>query len=308
MENPKKDMTVNLGQEIVKIIVEETRGEWEIWVGKERYSSIDSLFLRRGFEQLRFNANRFYDFLERHNVGSIKAIGSILNDSDPKKYSRDYAGSLEKSLYKAFQEGKRGESGIRFYESVSEYMKSNYSKGGKFWVLLWYMLQCCRILREDYNSSFLFYLKNGAGETLGYERSLSDDEFKNLSDTQWEKYYTTRPWNKLMGIGENTFPYIISDVADLKFKDHPSLVKLDATNISFSRNTGIIELAEPGAGEKERYIDAISRVRGAYPFRTVNSAIYVYNSRDYGGKCSDAKCRKCSINHLCVKLLSEDRI
>ena len=137
-------------------------------------------------------------------------------------------------FFKELNKGKHGRNGEMFFKCAKDF-KGSFGSG--YWMQLWRMLICCHDLKENYQSSFSYYLKSKFAKFKNLNE-ISDSEFINMSTEDWENFLKTYPWDELYGVGENVFHYIMRDIEELKFvKDSE---KLDSANEHFFKVTGIM--------------------------------------------------------------------
>jgi hypothetical protein len=239
-------------RKIILHAVETTKPRWEQY--KERWDDIDSVFIRRGYEQQGFEAWKFAEMPGDESIFSIKESGSILDRyNGDRKYNRAFAGSLATPLYQNMQGGAYGEEGKKFYKCVSDF---EGKRGRCFWRILWQMLVCCNYLMNEYQSSFSYFLKKKYAEFKN-RRSISDEDFLKISSENWEEFRKGKPWKELHGIGENVFDFIIGDIVEADLvKDS---YKLDSANEHFFEVTGISKLL--GKLEREDLMAFLKKLR-----------------------------------------------
>lgn len=212
-------------------------------------------------------------------------------------YKREYAGSLEIRFYSDMKHGLYGKEGEKFVKTIENFQGK---PGGFFWSQLWRMLICCNFLKNNYQSSFSFYLKKKYVDYKGLTK-ISDDDFKNISSYDWEEFKRkVNPWNELYGIGENVFDFIMGDVIGFKFVENS--YKLDLANIHFLKVTGIFK---EESLERQNVIDYLIDFDLHYTLREINKGLYAYCSITEKNNCgfcrSLDKCRICKVNEICEK-------
>ena len=298
-------MNKEKAERLIDFVVTETKPRWSEWI-YESYSNLDEIFISRGYEQGGFAASIFLDLLKEKMIGTIKELGSILESyKGEEKYSRHEKGSLENPFYCDLKGGLYNINGRKFYKCVDDFLnKSLGNPGGWFWVKLWQMLICCRHLKEDYRSSFKFYLKKKYCEFKNIP-NISDRDFCNIDSDDWERFKEEAPpWEELYGIGENVFDFIVGDIKELKFSENS--FKLDAANMHFLNVTGISKLLRIQSRDSIiRFLKELN-LKHQYSVREINTGIYTYCSEteeENYGFCRDRKkCEECGINEICEKI------
>jgi len=281
---------------IIKNAVEKTRPTWTGF--DESWDNTEKVFICRAYDQMGFDDWIFVDFLEKYDIYSIEKIGRILyNTNYDKKYSRDFAGSLESQLYQNMKNGIYGAEGKSFYLSVKEF---NGRKGAAYYRLLWYMLVSCKYLKENYDASFSNYIKNQYAQYKGLNH-VDDKKFQNISVNEWEDFKEKqKPWNEIYGVVINVFDYIMGDIVDLKFVNES--YKLDSANERFLKTTGIINKSQMNHENVKKYLLSLNL---PYSLREINKGLYCYTSelgKDNYGYCrTPKKCESCSVNDICEK-------
>jgi len=291
-------------EEIIDYVVTEAKERFSNWK-YESYSNLDKIFIPRGYEQGGFAASIFFGLLEKKKIATVNCLGSILESyTGEKKYSRNEKGSLESSFYYDMKNGLYNVYGKKFYRCVDEFLnKSLGNPGGWFWVKLWQMLICCRHLKEDYRSSFKFYLKKKYCEFKNIP-NISDRDFCNIDSDDWERFKKEAPpWEELYGIGENVFDFIVGDIKEFKFNEDS--FKLDAANMHFLNVTGISKLLRIQSRDSIIGFLKELNLKHQYSVREINTGIYTYCSeteRENYGFCRDRKkCEECGVNEICEK-------
>jgi len=293
-------------EKIIDYVATRTKPRWKEWIYMS-YSKLDEIFIPRGYEQGGFSAPAFFELLREKKIASIRDVGSILdNYQGGIKYSRERKGSLESPFYQDLKRGVHGNNGIVFYRCVNKFLNDAVGNpGGWFWVKLWQMLICSHHLKQDYNSSFKFYLKKQYCKFKNISK-ISDTDFCNITPNDWRQFMEKAyPWDELYGIGENVFDYLVRDIKEFKFaKDS---FKLDAANIHFFKITGISELFESDSRDciikflKELNIDH------KYSVKEINAGMYTYCSEtekeNYGFCRNIEKCTECKVYSICEKNL-----
>jgi hypothetical protein len=289
---------------IINYVVTITKPLWKKWTN-QRYSDLDTIFLKIAYEQGGFSAPAFYNLLQERGIGTIDDLGRILeNYQGNLKYSRIDKGSLESPFYLDLKNGVHGEPGKTFFKCTEGFLNEKLGNpGGFFWVKLWQMLVCSRKLRQEYQSSFKFYLKKKYYDFIS-KPIMSDEDFCIIGLTDWERFKKeATPWNELYGIGDNVFDYLVRDIKEFRFSR--DAFKFDSTNRHFFRVTGISTLFN--LGNKESAIKFLKELRleNAYTLKEVNTGIYAYCSekeKKIFGFCRDLKkCVECGVNAICEK-------
>jgi hypothetical protein len=304
------EMDDDIARKIILNAVETTEPTWKQY--GVLWKDIDYIFVQRGYEQGGFNTSEFSELLENEKIFSIEKIGQILNNFDYKQaYNRKFAGGLDKSFYQDLANGQAGIIGEKFYKIVKNF-KGN--KGMGYFMQLWRMLICCNYMKNNYNSSFIHFLRAKYTEYKGID-NISDNEFLNISAKEWDGFKKVKkPWNELYGIGESVFDFIMGDLVDEQLNDYEFVknsYKLDDANIRFLKVTGIFN--EP---EHDKVIEFLNKLELPYTIRQINKGIYSYCSvtaleevkkRIYEGNpknhgfCHPDKCVKCKVNEICEK-------
>ena len=283
-------------KKIILNAVETTKPLWSNF--GERWDNIDEVFLSRAYETGGFHLYKFVKHLQDNDIYSIDSIGSILDTYDgPRKYRRDFSGSLKSPFFQDLKAGTYGSEGEKFYRCARDF-KGGF--GSAYWRNLWWMLICCHDLKEKYQSSFSYYLRYKYGKFKG-QRIVSDFDFINMPIEEWEEFIETYPWDDLYGVGINVFDYIIRDVEDFKFVENS--FKLDLANIHFLKVTGIFKKDV----EREKVVKYIKGLKLPYKLQEINKGIYSYcaetaaDSYGYCRKDRPEMCEKCKVNNICKK-------
>jgi len=291
---------------LISHAVEATRTRWRQY--DKHWQDIDRVFILHGYEQQGFEIFKFLPLLEKRGCGSIDALGSILREEDGSKYKRAYAGRLANPFYGALERGEREECGRALYDAIIEFQRLGAGSAGRcFWKLIWQLLVSCRYLRSRHSASFRHYILDTFSKYVGQE-SIADDRFLSTPAEDWRSFLDkTKPWEKLLGIGENTFDFIFGDIVKARFA--PDAYKLDDANRRFLRVTGIIDLI--GALNRKDVIRFMRGLETSYSLREMNKGIYTYCSVTEGdtfGFCrSSADCTRCGANAICDKRIGEKR-
>lgn len=298
-------------RKVILNAVEITEPTWRQYGIK--WKDIDYLFIQRGYEQGGFNTSKFSELLIKEKVFSINKIGSILDYfTYNRTYNRDYAGNYASPFYNDLRNGKAGEEGKGFYNAVRNFQGN---KGSRYYQLLWWMLVCGNDLKHKYHASFSNFIK------LKYSKfknkPITDADFLNISKKEWKSFKKSKPWNELLGIGENVFDFLMGDLLDDEGNDFEfakNSYKLDDSNIRFLKVTGICE--EPEKHEVVRYIRSLAL---PYTLRQINKGIYSYCSKTaldeveegvYEGDpknhgfCHPNRCAECNVNDICEQNFS----
>lgn len=290
-------MNKDEAKKIIEYVVKKTQSRWREY--QIHWKDIDEVFIQRGYEQGGFEAWKFAELLKEHGISTIEKIGQILNNyKGDTRYNQSVAGSYYSPFYEDMKNGVYGIEGEKFYKCVKEF-KGN--RGFKFWKLLWYLLVCCNYLKNNYQSSFSYFLKKKYAEFKN-KQIVSDEEFLRISCDDWEEFTChTKPWKELSGIGENIFDFLVSDIVEANFaKD---TYKLDSANIHFLKITGIYKLiCKLEQKEVKRFLKKLSL---PFTLREINKGIYTYCSKTeetYFGFCRKMeKCNQCEVNNICEK-------
>jgi hypothetical protein len=301
-------MENDIAVKIILNVVETTEPTWRQY--GIYWSDIDYLFIQRGYEQGGFNTSKFSKLLEEKNIFSINKLGGILEHFKfDKKYKRDFAGNPENQFYQDLKKGKAGDTGRRFYKVVENFKGH---RGYAYYQLLWRMLVCCNYLKTNYNGNFSNFLTTKYSEFKNKE--ITENEFMNISLSEWESFKKTKPWDKLYGIGENVFDFLIGDLIDedgrsIEFAKNS--YKLDDSNIRFLKATGICK--NPEHDIVTTYLKDLNL---PYTIREINKGIYSYCSKtalneveegvyigDPGnhGFCYLHRCSECKVYEICEK-------
>lgn len=292
-------MGIQQARRVILYVVKKTKSRWSQY--DERWADIDSVFIRRGYEQGGFEAWKFAELLKKESIFSIGKIGLILDKyGGNTKYDRKSAGSLISSFYRDMKNGVYGEEGEKFCSCVDKFKGK---PGAWFWNKLWQMLVCCNYLKNNYEGGFSYFLKKKYAEFKNM-LMVSDDDFLKISSEEWEKFkMDIKPWNELLGIGENVFDFIIGDIVEASFvKDSH---KLDSANSYFFKVTGISELIPEL--EREKVVIFLKNLCLPYTLREINKGIYTYCSeteaKNFGFCRNRMKCIQCEVNDACKKNL-----
>lgn len=289
-------------KKIIENAVTKTQMRWQQY--GISWSKIDEVFLQRGYEQGGFNCRIFVEKLNNNGIFSIEKIGLILDNGNKnvlRKYKREFAGSFESPFYQDMKSGTYGDEGKKFYNAIKEFKDEKNKAGAWFWKKLWQMLVCCNYLKNNYNSSFSFFLKKEFAD-FKHTPQIQDREFLSIDPDDWQKFKETKkPWNKLYGIGENVFDFIIGDIIEAQFvKDS---YKLDSANKRFLKITGIAELLSDIS--RENVTTFLNNLKLPYTLREINKGIYTYCSEteatNFGFCLKIEKCKECAVNDICDK-------
>ena len=300
------EMNVEQAKKIILYAVEKTNPRWSEYDDSWEWKNIDNVFIRKGYEQGGFAAFEFNELLKKKGISSIDKVGTILMKyNGGKKYSREYAGSLNTKFYRELRNRKFGEEGYDFYECVKDFLEKKVGNpGGWFWIKLWQMLICCNYLKKNYRASFSYYLKKKYAEFINMPK-ITDDKFLSITLENWEQFKKDKkPWGELYGIGQNVFNFIIGDLKDANFVEVvKDSYKLDAANQHFFKVTGIDKLIDEFNGDG--IIVFLKQLNLPYTIRQINTAIYDYCSKTEAEKfgfCRDIKkCMECTVSYICEK-------
>lgn len=293
-------------RKIILNAVETTEPTWKQYSTK--WNDIDYLFIQRGYEQGGFNTSKFSELLIKEKIFAINKIGSILDHFQYNRmYNRDFAGNYKSSFYKDLKNGKAGKEGTGFYNSVKNFKGK---KGSHYYQLLWWMLVCCNDLKHKYDVSFSNFLKIKYSQFDG--NPIEDYEFLNISQDEWKSFKESKPWDELLGIGQNVFDFLMGDLVDNDGNDMEFVkdsYKLDDSNIRFLRVTRICK--EP---DHDKVVYFLMSLELPYTIRQINKGIYSYCSKTaleevekgvYQGDpknhgfCHPDKCDECNVKDIC---------
>jgi len=293
-----------IAEEIINYVVSKTEPLWNQWINLS-YSNLDEIFMKSAYEQGGFAAWAFYDLLISEGINSINDLGNILElYKGEKKYLRIEKGSLESPFYLDLKAGLYGVYGKKFYNCADKFLNEKLGNPGAFfWVKLWQMLVCCRDLKQNYHSSFKYYLKKKYSDFINIP-VVSDNDFYNVDNNNWERFKKEAcPWDELYGIGDNVFDYLVRNIEEFKF--NRDAFKLDSANIHFFNVTGIAKLFD--INNKVSLIKFLKglKLEKNYNLKEINTGIYSYCSeteREKFGFCrSKEKCVECGVNSICKK-------
>lgn len=295
-------MDLARAKKIVRNAVAKTEPRWRAY--DRSWDDIDTLFIKHGYEQQGFRCGLFAPYLSERGILSIKAIGGVLEDRwAGKPYDRKYAGGLTSSFYRRLARGAAGREAELFVDAVARFVAQEPGHCGRiYWRLLWHMLRACSYLRRHHGASFKRYLLNAYRDYATPEGQLTETEFLGISQAAWQEFCkATEPWKPLLGIGPNTFDYIIGDVVEARFVRDS--YKFDSANQHFLKATGISKLIKPF--RRETAVHFLPRLKLPYSLREINKGIYTYCSRTeaqrYGYCRSADKCDRCAVRTICEK-------
>lgn len=294
-------------RKIISHVVQKTKPTVTQW--SEKYSELDKVFIRRGYEQGGFEFFRLSPLLEARGIFSIEKLGSILDSYvGEKKYDRLNHGGWASSFFMALQNGQYGPEGIRFYDCVKQFLGKRVGRPGAFfWVKLWQMLVCLNYLKLNYHSSFVLYLKQEYAD-FKQAPSVSDSDLFSITAEEWLRFKKIqKPWTKLLGIGENVFDFIVGDISEFKFAGDSSY-KLDSANAYFFKVTGLDELIGLQLTQAT-VVSFLKKLGLPFTVRQINAAIYAYCSvteaKTYGFCHDIAKCSQCPVNEVCERNITQ---
>lgn len=296
-------MNIQNAAKIIDHVVAYTKPRWDEWMNQSFYD-LNENFIPGGYEQGGFNTTAFFRVLKKNNIGSIAKVGSILEDYEgPTKYIREEQGSLKSPFYENLENGHYGECGKKFYLSVYDFLNKKLGNpGGFFWSKLWQMLLGCRHLKENYNSSFQYYLKKKFCDFKNIT-NIEDKDFFETSEEEWNQFLKTYPWDELHGIGENVFDYLVRNIKEFTFNNYS--FKVDSANIYFFQVTGISRLRE--VKNKQDFLDLIEKLplQNGFTPREINTGVYTYcaqTEKENFGFCRDPrKCKECGVVEVCER-------
>lgn len=296
--------SIEKARKIISYVVDKTKPT--VLRYQEKFSDLDRVFIRRGYEQGGFELFKLTPLLEAQGIFSIDKIGSILDTyAGEKKYNRQEQGSLQSIFYQDAKSGLYGLEGTKFYECVEGFLERRIGNPGAFfWLKLWQMVVCLNHLKTNYNASFVFYLRKKYAE-FRKVASISDGQLLSIGTEEWGRFKREqKPWAELLGIGENVFDFIVGDVAEFEFASDS--YKLDSANSYFLKVTGLQKLVYPDFS-RESVVAFLRKLELPFALRQINAAIYTYCSRTeargYGFCRSAAKCRDCGVNDVCERAI-----
>jgi len=289
-------------RKIISHVVQKTKPTITQWT--EKYSELDKVFIRRGYEQGGFEFFKLSPLLEAKGIFSIERLGSILDSYvGEKRYDRQNHGGLASSFFIALQNGQYGPEGARFYECIKQFLEKRLGRPGAFfWVKLWQMLVCLNYLKLNYHSSFVLYLKQEYAD-FKQATSVSDNDLLSITTEEWLRFKKIqKPWTKLLGIGENVFDFIVGDISEFKFARDS--YKFDSSNHYFLEVTGLRRLIGPQLTQAT-VVAFLKRLGLPFTTRQINAAIYAYCSvteaKTYGFCHGMAKCSQCEVSRICER-------
>jgi hypothetical protein len=298
-------MTPDKARQIIAYAVETTRPRWSEF-GRS-WIDIDRIFIHHGYEQGGFEVFKFLPLLEERGIYSIEALGGILeNIARPQTYDRDYAGGFDSRFYRDLRNGAHGQVGVLLHECVEIFLSDKMGNPGAFfWRMIWHMLVCCSYLKKNHNSSFKEFLKCKYAEYIG-EQTVTDTDLLNASAEEWSDFVSTaRPWRELYGIGQNTFDFILGDIAEARFASDS--FKFDKANQHFFRVTGISDIIVPF--DRKNTVNFIRSLSLPYSLRQANTGIYHFCSlteaHNFGYCRKKEKCFRCGVAQLCNQRFTE---
>ncbi len=294
-------MTPEAAKSIILHAVSATQSRWSKY--DQSWSDINQIFISHGYEQGGFQIFKMIPLMEDRGIYSINSLGSILYYyTGPKKYDRNYAGSLDSKFYNALRSREFGQTGLLLYSCIDDFLTAKIgSPGAFFWRIIWQLLVCCNFLSREYNSSFSEYIRSLYGEFAKHEH-VSDNDFLKISSEEWQNFLEkVKPWKNLYGIGQNVFDFIFGDIVEAKFVSDS--FKFDSANQHFLMVTGICDLVKPFT--REATIEFLKQLHLPYTLRQINKGIYTYCSKteamNFGFCRSINKCLACSVNADCHK-------
>jgi hypothetical protein len=284
---------------IIENAVATTEPRWKQYA--ETWRDIDSIFIRRGYEQQGFRFFRFVPFLSDRGLFSIDVLGSILDETSARRsYVPEYAKELTSPFYRDLRVGRLGTHGPMFEEAVRLFKLQEPRNCGRFyWMLLWHMLQACSYLRREHQASFAHYILTSYARYVG-RTSIADAELLGVSEDSWLTFLeAVKPWKPLKGIGVNVFDFVVGDVVEARFaKDS---YKFDSANEHFLTVTGIRDLLSPF--DRPTVMAFLHGLDLPYTLREVNKGVYTYCSEteaeNFGFCRTRSKCQRCKVASVC---------
>jgi len=290
-------------RKVIQNAVDFTRPRWSQY--DISWKNIDIEFIMRGYEQQGFQLFKTRPILENLSLLSIDCLGTILQNGPYKiKYDRQFAGSLTSQFYKGLQKGLYGIEGKKLFVTISTILNQKDIKfGSTFWKLIYFLLQTCHFLKQNYSSSFAKYLLTKYS-SFTHKPDLTEPAFLNISEVEWHIFLEkAKPWQELKGIGQNIFDFIMGDVIEAPFARNS--YKFDDSNKHFLRVTGISQLIIPF--DRETTATFIKNLDLSYSLRQINKGKYTYCSETEGenyGFCRRFhKCQNCNVFSICDKIL-----
>lgn len=297
-------MDTSQAKRIVEHAVRHTKPRWQTYA--VRWANIDTVFIERGFEQQAFKCFRFVQFLEKQQIRSIEAIGSILPPSMGKApYDNQEAKGCDSAFYRKLRDGDFGANGRKFHEAVRQFFEQEPGSGGRFpWRYLWFMLQACSDLRQSHASSFATYVLSSYRQ-FARRPTLTIEEFLATSKSDWQAFLkAAQPWRNLRGVGADVFDFIVGDLQDARFV--PDSFKFDSANQHFLKVTGIVALIKPF--DRSSALSFLRSLDLPFTLREINKGIYTYCSRTEGGNygfCRNIRdCQNCEVMSICEKVFT----
>lgn len=293
----------NDAKTIINYVTGRTKPRWQNYIVS--YNDLDDVFLSRAYEQQGLQFFKFESILKQNGIFSISQLGSILDTytGDIKyRHNPSIKKGLESGFYKDLLVGKYGNIGMLFYKSVEKFY-TDKGAGRFFWMYMWYLLNSTHYLKTYYKSSFKFYVNKKYAEYKGLREFDTNLLYSIKSEVEWNAFKKkSKPWEGLMGVGENVFDFIFGDVHELDFaKDS---FKWDSSNEYFIKVTGISKLINGELG-KDNVIKLYRSLGLNYHIREINKGIYTYCSEtensNFGYCRNPQKCGECEVVSHCEK-------
>lgn len=183
-----------------------------------------------------------YGFTEpKHFASVLQAYQDNKGEHSPVGKSEAWAekgvGELELFLADLAQD-KGGDSGKRLHEAIQRSDDLHCNLGFLTRKALYRTLMNCKLLTECYCGSYKTFLQKELSSVLGREATWLDlhaskpEDWEKITPKPWKK---TKPGQKLCGVGENVFFYILRDIDyenGLGISKH-GYVKLDSQNLAY---------------------------------------------------------------------------
>ncbi len=261
-----------------------------------------------------FETGYLWERFRERGIADINRLGEMLSRPMLNSYDPNFARGLTSPFYQGLQNGDCGESGIRYYQAVTDCLNRHRLRGF-CWQNLWRMLVTCRHLSNNYNGSFSYFLKRKYASFLGREE-ITDEEFLAISPEDWESFKAnTEPWDELYGIGEDIFNYITRDICRnengnwVRTEFPRNSYKLDSANKHFLKVTGMYHLIGSGnidiVSDREAVVEFLKGLNTGFELRDIGKAFYTYCSNTeaekFGFCRNPERCSKCGVNNICER-------